>query len=132
MTRQNQVDRQSCEKTKWIANNFQPLVQVFGGSGVKVPVKEISISGATQMLAMASSNEALRYVSYPTQVRSCILNRNTVVYCLSTADKAMIQVLGKSCKMVPVFLFSILIGTSEHTNRLILAPWEQCRMGKTS
>lgn len=38
------------------------------------------------MLAMAASNEALRYVSYPTQV------------------------LGKSCKMVPVMLFGILIG----------------------
>jgi UDP-galactose transporter B1 len=42
--------------------------QIFGGSGLKVPVGIISVSGATQMLAMASSNEALRYVSYPTQV----------------------------------------------------------------
>jgi hypothetical protein len=43
-------------------------MQIFGGSGLKVPVGIISVSGATQMLAMASSNEALRYVSYPTQV----------------------------------------------------------------
>ena len=38
------------------------------------------------MLAMASSNEALRYVSYPTQV------------------------LGKSCKMVPVMAGGVLLG----------------------
>ena len=38
------------------------------------------------MLAMASSNEALRYVSYPTQV------------------------LGKSCKMVPVMAGGIVLG----------------------
>jgi UDP-galactose transporter B1 len=42
--------------------------QLFGGSGLKIPIKEIFASGATQMLAMAASNEALRYVSYPTQV----------------------------------------------------------------
>merc|ERR1711990_1251726 len=59
---------------------------VFGGSGYKLPLKDIFRSGSTQMLAMAASNEALRYVSYPTQV------------------------LGKSCKMVPVFLSSMLIG----------------------
>lgn len=46
-----------------------PLPQIFGGSGLKIPIKEIFISGTTQMLAMAASNEALRYVSYPTQVR---------------------------------------------------------------
>jgi len=56
-----------------------------GTSKTKVPVLEISISGTTQMLAMAASNEALRYVSYPTQV------------------------LGKSCKMVPVFIAGIAI-----------------------
>jgi hypothetical protein len=44
--------------------------QIFGGSGLKVPIGAISVSGATQMLAMASSNEALRYVSYPTQVEN--------------------------------------------------------------
>ena len=38
------------------------------------------------MLAMAASNEALRYVSYPTQV------------------------LGKSCKMVPVMLGGLVLG----------------------
>lgn len=38
------------------------------------------------MLAMAASNEALRYVSYPTQV------------------------LGKSCKMVPVMVGGLLLG----------------------
>eukprot|EP00281_Chroomonas_sp_CCMP1168_P031423 CAMPEP_0206247124 /NCGR_PEP_ID=MMETSP0047_2-20121206/19639_1 /ASSEMBLY_ACC=CAM_ASM_000192 /TAXON_ID=195065 /ORGANISM="Chroomonas mesostigmatica_cf, Strain CCMP1168" /LENGTH=329 /DNA_ID=CAMNT_0053672621 /DNA_START=20 /DNA_END=1009 /DNA_ORIENTATION=+ len=62
------------------------FIMIFGGSGLKIPVWDISVSGTSQMLAMAASNEALRYVSYPTQV------------------------LGKSCKMVPVMLFGILIG----------------------
>lgn len=61
-----------------------------GGSKCMVPVAEIAVSGGTQMMAMASSNEALRYVSYPTQV------------------------LGKSCKMVPVFLMGILIGGKKY------------------
>ncbi|CAL6363923.1 unnamed protein product [Bathycoccus prasinos] len=59
---------------------------VFGGSGYKLPLKEIFYSGSSQMLAMAASNEALRYVSYPTQV------------------------LGKSCKMVPVMLGGLVLG----------------------
>jgi len=45
-------------------------IAVFGGSGVKIPYMEIFNSGISQMLAMAASNEALRFVSYPTQVRS--------------------------------------------------------------
>jgi UDP-galactose transporter B1 len=61
------------------------FVLIFGSSGCKVPVTEIFISGVTQMISMSSSNEALRYVSYPTQV------------------------LCKSCKMVPVFIFGILL-----------------------
>ncbi|EOD13837.1 hypothetical protein EMIHUDRAFT_103684 [Emiliania huxleyi CCMP1516] len=48
-----------------------------------IPHKEIFNSGISQMLAMAASNEALRYVSFPTQV------------------------LGKSCKMVPVALITL-------------------------
>jgi len=64
-----------------------------GASSYRVPIREIVISGTTQMLAMGSSNEALRYVSYPTQV------------------------LGKSCKMVPVFVAGILVANkaSEYT-----------------
>jgi len=62
------------------------FIMIFGGSGFKIPTGDIFLSGASQMLAMAASNEALRYVSYPTQV------------------------LGKSCKMVPVMIFGILIG----------------------
>lgn len=61
-------------------------IMLFGGSGFKVPLMEMGVSGTTQMISMSSSNEALRYVSYPTQV------------------------LCKSCKMVPVFIFSVLIG----------------------
>ena len=51
-----------------------------GPSGLRIPHLEIFNSGVSQVAAMAASNEALRYVSYPTQV------------------------LGKSCKMVPVML----------------------------
>ena len=43
-------------------------VMVFGGSGLKIPLLDILWSGTSQMFAMAGSNEALRYVSYPTQV----------------------------------------------------------------
>ncbi len=53
-------------------SNDDPCFQILGGSGLKLPIGAISISGGTQMLAMASSNEALKYVSYPTQVsHSC-------------------------------------------------------------
>jgi UDP-galactose transporter B1 len=61
-------------------------VMVFGGSGLKIPLLDILWSGTSQMFAMAGSNEALRYVSYPTQV------------------------LGKSCKMVPVMAGGIILG----------------------
>jgi UDP-galactose transporter B1 len=44
-------------------------ILVLGGSGVKIPYMQIFNSGVSQVLAMAASNEALRYVSYPTQVR---------------------------------------------------------------
>lgn len=61
-------------------------VLAFGGSGNKIPHMEIFNSGVSQMLAMAASGEALRYVSYATQV------------------------LGKSCKMVPVMLGGLVLG----------------------
>jgi UDP-galactose transporter B1 len=61
-------------------------VLVFGGSGNKIPKMEIFNSGVSQMLAMAASGEALRYVSYATQV------------------------LGKSCKMVPVMVGGLVLG----------------------
>ena len=57
-----------------------------GKHGMKVPVLEIATSGVSQMLAMASANEALRFVSFPTQV------------------------LGKSCKMIPVMIGGIVAG----------------------
>jgi len=59
---------------------------IAGGSGARVARREIFASGASQMFAMAASNEALRYVSYPTQV------------------------LGKSCKMVPVMVGGVVLG----------------------
>jgi len=66
-------------------------VLALGGSGVKIPHKEIFNSGISQMLAMAASNEALRYVSYPTQV------------------------LGKSGKMVPVMAGGILFAGKKYS-----------------
>jgi len=64
---------------------------VFGGSGLKIAHMEIFNSGISQMFAMAGSNEALRYVSYPTQV------------------------LGKSCKMVPVMAGGLILGGKSYS-----------------
>ena len=66
-------------------------VVALGGSAVKIPHMDIFNSGVSQMLAMAASNEALRYVSYPTQV------------------------LGKSCKMVPVMAGGIVLGGKRYS-----------------
>ena len=66
-------------------------VCVLGGSGLTIPHRDIFTSGISQMLAMAGSNEALRYVSYPTQV------------------------LGKSCKMVPVMAGGIVLGGKRYS-----------------
>ena len=65
-------------------------VMCLGGSGLKIPLMDIFNSGVSQMFAMAGSNEALRYVSYPTQV------------------------LGKSCKMVPVMAGGIILGGKKY------------------
>ena len=62
---------------------------------VRVPVREILVSGVSQMLAMAYSNEALRYVSFATQV------------------------LGKSCKMVPVMIGGIAAGSAFPTSQYV-------------
>ena len=61
-------------------------ILTLGSSKLNIPLTSIFNSGISQMLAMAASNEALRYVSYPTQV------------------------LGKSCKMVPVMAGGFFIG----------------------
>ena len=66
---------------------------LLGGSGVKIPHREIFNSGVSQMLAMAGSNEALRYVSFATQV------------------------LGKSCKMVPVMVGGLLLGGAKYETK---------------
>jgi len=66
-------------------------VSSLGKSGLLIPYKDIFNSGVSQMLAMAASNEALRYVSYPTQV------------------------LGKSCKMVPVMAGGIVLGGKKYS-----------------
>ena len=64
---------------------------LLGPSGLEIPHSDIFNSGVSQMLAMAASNEALRYVSYPTQV------------------------LGKSCKMVPVMAGGIVLGGKRYS-----------------
>ena len=63
-------------------------VCVLGGSGLTIPHRDPS---ASEMLAMAGSNEALRYVSYPTQV------------------------LSKSRKMVPVMAGGIVLGGKRYS-----------------
>ncbi len=65
--------------------------KLLGGSGTVIPHEAIFASGVSQVLAMAGSNEALRYVSYPTQV------------------------LGKSCKMVPVMAGGIVLGGKRYS-----------------
>ena len=62
-----------------------------GRSGLTIPHRDIFASGISQMFAMAGSNEALRYVSYPTQV------------------------LGKSCKMVPVMAGGVVLGGKSYS-----------------
>ena len=66
-------------------------VSLLGKSGLAIPYLDIFNSGVSQMLAMAASNEALRYVSYPTQV------------------------LGKSCKMVPVMAGGLVLGGKKYS-----------------
>ena len=66
-------------------------IQLLGTSGLKIPLLDIFYSGVSQMFAMATSNEALRYVSYPTQV------------------------LGKSCKMVPVMAGGIVLSGKRYS-----------------
>ena len=74
-------------------NAFIGLIGVcaLGSSGLIIPHRAIFTSGVSQMFAMAGSNEALRYVSYPTQV------------------------LGKSCKMVPVMAGGFIIGGKRYS-----------------
>jgi len=58
---------------------------IFGGSKVHPPTHSYISIGFSYIGAMLFSNEALKFVSYPTQA------------------------LGKSCKMIPVMLFGFLI-----------------------
>eukprot|EP01041_Mallomonas_annulata_P011631 gene11631-24356_t len=88
----------SAEGMKFTATFFFLLVQCltnvvlagifmlyFGGSKKKPPTINFVVVGFSYIGAMLFSNEALKYVSYPTQA------------------------LGKSCKMIPVMLFGFLI-----------------------
>jgi len=70
-----------------LVNALFALCFMLGGSRStqKIPLFNFGLTGTSYILAMLFSNEALKYVSYPTQA------------------------LGKSCKMVPVMLFGVLI-----------------------
>jgi len=70
-----------------LVNALFALCFMVGGSRSKqkIPLFNFGLTGTSYILAMLFSNEALKYVSYPTQA------------------------LGKSCKMVPVMLFGVLI-----------------------
>jgi len=64
---------------------------IWGGSKKQPPTMSFVIVGFSYIGAMLFSNEALKYVSYPTQA------------------------LGKSCKMIPVMLFGFLIRGKKYT-----------------
>lgn len=64
---------------------------IWGGSKRRPPTMSFVVVGFSYIGAMLFSNEALKYVSYPTQA------------------------LGKSCKMIPVMLFGFLIRGKKYT-----------------
>uniref|UniRef100_A0A7S2V4X9 Sugar phosphate transporter domain-containing protein n=1 Tax=Fibrocapsa japonica TaxID=94617 RepID=A0A7S2V4X9_9STRA len=66
---------------------------VFGGSKQDIPQKKFAQIGASYIGAMLCSNEALKYVNYPTQA------------------------LGKSCKMIPVMLLNVVRGNATYSIR---------------
>lgn len=57
---------------------------LMGGSGLIIPKRDVFVSGISQLLAMAGSNEALRYVSYPTQVKD---EQRSAIICRGSAEK---------------------------------------------
>lgn len=70
-----------------IANTIIAAIEmlIFGNSKGSAPMNSYAFVGMSYICAMLFSNEALKFVSYPTQA------------------------LGKSCKMIPVMLFGFLI-----------------------
>jgi UDP-galactose transporter B1 len=69
----------------------------FGSSGNKPPTTDYMKLGFSYICAMLFSNEALKYVSYPTQA------------------------LAKSCKMIPVMLFGFLIRNKRYSLKETIA-----------
>merc|ERR1719498_2251305 len=78
------------------------MIKLKGPSGEKMPVYDFVYSGTTYILAMLFSNESLRYVSYPTQA------------------------LGKSCKMIPVMLFGVVISREKYSTLEYLSVFTVC------
>ena len=67
-------------------------------------------SALTYLLAMVCSNMALQWVNYPTQVSdtSCLsFNNFEIQHCVS-------QVVGKSCKPIPVMILGVLFGNKSY------------------
>ena len=91
-------------------------VAMFGGSGLKIAFYDIFNSGISQMLAMAASNESLRYVSYPTQVPPATRHAGGAWWPAQRRPRPPSQVLGKSCKMVPVMAGGLLLGGKSYSN----------------
>ncbi|RLO12219.1 hypothetical protein DYB28_011846, partial [Aphanomyces astaci] len=56
-----------------------------------VPLSPFAFSAFSYLGAMLCSNEALKYVNYPTQA------------------------LGKSCKMIPVMLMGVVLGRKKYS-----------------
>ena len=81
-------DAPSAKPLSEIATKFSPLP--------KMRVRGVTFLGVlslTYMLAMFCSNESIKWVAYPTQA------------------------LGKSCKIVPVMIFNVLVAKRSYTLR---------------
>eukprot|EP00039_Didymoeca_costata_P020801 m.342479 g.342479 ORF g.342479 m.342479 type:complete len:324 (+) comp21423_c0_seq1:121-1092(+) len=78
-----------------LANIIGAIVgqQLSGPAPPGVPMTAFLLPGTTYIIAMLASNEALKYISYPTQI------------------------LAKSCKMLPVMFFQILFFGAKYKAR---------------
>ena len=76
----------------------------------KTQVKYYISSALTYLLAMVCSNMALQWVPYPTQVILSKEKSKREVYVL-----AVLQVIGKSAKPIPVMVLGVLIGKRSYS-----------------
>jgi UDP-galactose transporter B1 len=77
----------------------------------------------TYLLAMVTSNMSLRWVSYPTQVRSSLkpklMSMSLESFMILNNQKlvCIFKVIGKSCKPIPVMILGVLVGGRSYTLR---------------